>query len=185
MMKTTLDSREVRYIAIPERGIKSKTARTILEFRQLPVGWHYGDGGPISDWVCVLAWELNRYALSLGLSKTEAFPGVNGEVMVSVYPNGHVLDFTIYPEGTIRYRHEIDDEDVESEDNLSLADAKQKLIPFGTTSWNLSDLPTPSISVRNKASTKTSRSQTVNSEEESPLLTMTVLWKPVPHFAST
>lgn len=186
MMKSrTLGREEVPYIAFLEPDSLSKTDHTIKEFMFLPVGWHYGDGGPISGSVCVTAFELNRYAVEMGLSVTEAFPGINGEIMVSIYPKGHVLDFTIYPNGLIRFRHEINDEEVESEDNLTWIGALQKLNKFGNGTWNSSDSPTPSISVGNQENSKTLSSQIAKRTKQSPLSTRTVPWEQALHFAST
>jgi len=132
-----------------------------------------------------MALDLNDYALALDLIRTEAFPGINGEVMVSVYRQGHVLDFTIYPEGVVRYRHDFNNDEIDAEDDLTLEAAKQKLFTFWMIAWNLSDLPTPSTSAQQKGNTRISPSQIAATMEESQLLTKVVPWKLAPIYANT
>jgi hypothetical protein len=177
MSQMTILSIKVPYKTFSGPEAQSQTERAIYEFTQLPVGWHYGDGGPIGKIVCAMAIDLNRHTLALGLLVTEAFPGINGEVMLSVYHGDNILDFTIFPTGLINFRHEVNDEDVEAVDNLTLTGAKQKLNTFGITTWNLSDSSTPSTLVGNLANSKTSLLRQVRGMGASPSLTASVPWQ--------
>ncbi len=72
------------------------TDRKLRAFADLPNGWYYGEGVPFGGAVLNMARTL-----SLGLAETDAFPGLNGEVVVSVYFGEHYLEFTIDPDESI------------------------------------------------------------------------------------
>ena len=48
-----------------------KSFKKISEFLDLPEGWHYGDGQPLSYEVFNEARELHRFILQLGFTKTD------------------------------------------------------------------------------------------------------------------
>lgn len=97
------------------------TRQTIKSFLSLPKGWCYGSGIPISQITTDLAIHLNEKAENYGL-KTEAFPGIDGEVLLSVYGwEEETLDITIYY-GDLEYSLEICDEQVESQEFVSIED---------------------------------------------------------------
>ena len=79
---------DVYYILFPQRD-KLKTVRKIERFGALSVGWHYGIGGPIDDDIIQSAKATHEFLLMLALTKTDAFPGQHGEVMVTAYHRGH------------------------------------------------------------------------------------------------
>jgi hypothetical protein len=163
----------------------NKTANEIMDFTRLPKGWHYGRGGPISKRVCTWALQLNGEALARGYRTTEAFPGVDGEVMVSAYIRNHTLDFTIYPDGHITYRREVDDEDVEYSDNLTLEAAKAKISVLGLFTWNLFASSTQGTLVKKRATSKTSPSSPAQTGEESQLSIEDVPWRELDLSVST
>jgi hypothetical protein len=175
----------VLYHLFFEESSQNETANEIMDFTRLPKGWHYGRGGPISKKVCAWALELNRHALAMRYHTTEAFPGVDGEVMVSAYIQNYTLDFTIYPDGHITFRCEIDDEDVDYADNLTLEVAKLKLTVLGYFIWNLFGSFIQDTSVKKKATSNTSSSSPVQVAEEYPLSTEDVLWQKVAHPVTT
>jgi hypothetical protein len=173
----TRPSKDTSYRFFYAQHGRSKTVNDILDFAKLPTGWHYGRGGPISPKVCKWALQLYVHAINSGFSITEAFPGVDGEVMVSVYYRQHAFDFTINPDGSVDYRLEINDNDVEVADNLTLEAAKQKLTIFGIVLWNLSASSTPNISAKKEADSLISPSSRLRMVGEYPLSTETVPWQ--------
>ncbi len=172
---------------IPYRifGHNSKTAHSIVEFSRLARGWHYGKGGPVDRQVCIWALQLLAHADKLGFTKTEAFPGVDGEVMVSIYPQDLVLDFTIEPDGSIVFRYERDNDDVFIGENLTLEAAKRILTALGTVLWNSSGLYTLDTTAMNPAPSRTLHSNAAKAMGGSRLLTKSVPWQQVSPYVVT
>lgn len=97
------------------------TIEELKDFARLPKGWHYGFGGPISKETIDLAIGFNEKAENYGF-KTEAFPGVDGEILLSVYGwDNYTLNITIYY-SDIEYNLEINDETIEYEEFISIED---------------------------------------------------------------
>ena len=94
--------------------VEISTAQKIREFGELSSGWHYGEGGPIDEKVIRSAVEINDEALNESLWLTDAFPGVNGEIVVTVYWEKECLEFTIETDGTVSFVLERDRVDVSS-----------------------------------------------------------------------
>ncbi len=72
------------------------TEKKLNEFLSLPVGWHYGQGGPISHRLVDLAKQIVYRAFLLGFSSTDAFPGVDGGILITVYERDHTLEIRLY-----------------------------------------------------------------------------------------
>lgn len=94
------------------------TAETIKSFLNLPKGWLYTRGVPFKQKTVDLALEIEEYARALQLD-TEAFPGENGEIVLSIYPPKYQypavdnLDFEIETTGEIFFSKTVDDTYVE------------------------------------------------------------------------
>jgi hypothetical protein len=114
------------------------TVRKIDRFRSLPVGWHYGRGGPISDSVISLTQELHRFLLQIGLTKTDAFAGADGEALLTAYHEQHYVAIVVEPTGEISVAHEVAGTDVASAEDLDLKEAKGHLLAIARDIWSLS-----------------------------------------------
>jgi hypothetical protein len=112
---------------LQEEPSYDKTHKKILSFRALKKGWHFGEGVPLDELKLTQAIELNREAVQLGFLRTNAFPGVDGEIRVTVYHQEHYLEFTIETDDTITYIHEIDNREIENREGLSLEEAKGEI----------------------------------------------------------
>jgi hypothetical protein len=101
----------------------SITEKKINSFKSFPVGWHYGSGiAPVAK-VLDLAIHLNKHAGLLGFEATDAFPGIDGEVMLTVYDGDIYLEFSIEVDGSINYIREQGDKEVDSKEKISLHQA--------------------------------------------------------------
>jgi hypothetical protein len=123
-------------LGVPER--QSRTARKIEGFRSLPVGWHYGSGGPISDAVISTVRELYGFLLQIGLSQTDAFAGADGEVLLTAYHEQHYIATTVEPNGVISVSHESAGVEVTSDEDLNVKGAKGSLLAVARKIWSLS-----------------------------------------------
>lgn len=103
---------------------ESQTDEKLESFADLQVGWHYRKGSPISRSVLENAKLINRYLFKLGFSKTDAFPGVEGQVLLTAYNRDHIVEITIYPPGNIAtFVHEKNDEEISAAERIDLLKA--------------------------------------------------------------
>jgi hypothetical protein len=79
----------------------SEVERKISSFAALPNGWDYGRGGPISQAVLDSAFEWNRFFRQHGFSETDAFPGGDGEVVITAGYGDHDIELIVEPDGKI------------------------------------------------------------------------------------
>jgi hypothetical protein len=100
-----------------------QTKNKILGFKKLPIGWHYGQGVSPLQSTIDKALQLHQKASDSGFRETDAFPGINGEIQVTLYQNQTYLEFTINDDQSITYVKEEGDQEVEYKENLSINDA--------------------------------------------------------------
>ena len=106
---------------------RTATTDKIRSFKQLKKGWSYGEGVPFKDSMLNDAISLIREANVAGFYRTNAFPGLNGEVMCTIYHKEHYLEFSIEIDGSVVFCREDGDDEVCYQEKLSLNDAKQNL----------------------------------------------------------
>jgi hypothetical protein len=99
----------------------SKTLEKIKSFSSLPVGWNYGDGGPIKISVIQRAIDLYWTIILQGVVRTDAFAGADGEILLTAYNGEHYLGIVIEQDGKMTFRHEFKDDDLTyiEADNIS------------------------------------------------------------------
>jgi hypothetical protein len=114
------------------------TEKKINSFRTLPVGWHYGSGIAPLDKVLDLAIQLNQWAGFMGFEATDAFPDIDGEVLLTVYDGDIYLEFFIEADGSINYIREEGDKEVDSKEKISLHQAINYIEKIGFLKCRLS-----------------------------------------------
>lgn len=100
-------------------------------FKHLSKGWAYGEGGPIDARVINDATQIIYSALSYGLDKMDVFPGLAGEVAVSLYDDGQHLEFIVETDGAVTFAHEIGGQEIDYKEGLSLDEALSMLQNYG------------------------------------------------------
>lgn len=104
----------------------------LWSFVALPVGWHYGQGAAPSIELISLLVEINNQVYRLGFPKTDAFPGINGNLMLTIYYGEHLIDLTVEPNGrTCTYSYEKNGEEVAYEEDISLSTAMEMIKQVG------------------------------------------------------
>ena len=99
------------------------TEEKIRDFLTFPKGWHAGEGhGPNQETVDKALTVLSEMRKA-GFCKTDAFPGVWGEIEVDAYLGVHCLDFIVEVNGTITSAYEVGKEDVEYEERIPFENA--------------------------------------------------------------
>jgi hypothetical protein len=104
---------------ISENAPNGKTAKKIQSFGKLPDGWHYGTGERAPDSIVSIALEYLSYFTILGFEETDAFPGIDGEIMLTAYKRSHCIEVTVEVDKTFTIAHQIDRKDHTYETDLS------------------------------------------------------------------
>lgn len=113
----------------------SATAEKITSFRSLPVGWHYSQGGPLSDNVINKALQIDSYYRQLGFTATDAFPGADGELMITAYRGPHCIETVISSDARYSVTHERDDTEISATLDVDETTAKRTITRIGGEIW--------------------------------------------------
>jgi hypothetical protein len=164
-----------------------ETAKKIASFCNLAVGWHYGDGGPVSQPTIAAAESILWTLVLEGISDTNAFPGINGEVMVTAYSDGHYIEAIVENDGSISLTHEFNDVEMFSKEHMLQADAMAKLRDILGEIWSTSASYTPNTSIitLRKTVSRVWLSETHPTAAEHLLFNVPVLTQPTLAFAAT
>lgn len=71
-------------------GPAVRVERKLRSFGGLVRGWHYGEGEPIAAETVRLARRLHLFSVALGFTNMDAFPCVNGEVLLTIYADRYL-----------------------------------------------------------------------------------------------
>lgn len=98
----------------------SATEEKIRSFLNKPVGWHYNAGKPPVPERISVAVSYLRVLHALGLYETDAFPGVDGEIMVTAYNKKAYYETSFELNGNANFVFRYSDEDRIDEENVSV-----------------------------------------------------------------
>src|SRR5213594_4352715 len=76
-----------------------RTEIKLKDFRNLPAGWHHGQGVKFASKIIKESVRLHQSLTDAGYYDTDAFPGLNGEVQISVYNLPNSCEIVIEPNG--------------------------------------------------------------------------------------
>lgn len=116
--------------------------RKILGFSQLEEGWCFAEGISFSKEILHKALDLYQVSQISNFTSTDAFPGLCGEITLALYHGEHYYEFTIESDFSVTFIHEIGEETCEYTDQLSISEAKKKILKLGVASWSSSELYT-------------------------------------------
>lgn len=107
--------------------------------KDLGDGWHYGEGAAINQKVIERAVNVSRFASSQVLN-AEAFPLLDGRVLVVIYKTGRELEIRVGEVGPYSFTIAKDEEPIESWESGSLVEGFQKFFnnAYGGV-WHISD----------------------------------------------
>src|SRR5262249_22092420 len=114
------------------------TAVKMHSFEGLSWGWHYGEGRPSIPEVLHQALRLHAGMLRLGFTATDAFPGIDGGMLLTMYDGHEYLEFRFEAEGIISYSRETDNIEVQEQDHLTLEQAEAILWAYRQETWTRS-----------------------------------------------
>ena len=111
----------------PDVVASDPTTHKLYSFAQFPHGWHFGGGAPLGLLAVNHAQTINRVALANGW-QTDAFPGVSGEIMLTVENAEHYYEIVIEANGTLTLVEEVNGEEVQRREIL-LPDVIETISP--------------------------------------------------------
>lgn len=82
------------------------TKARILSFQSLEDGWHYGKGRGADKQAVQDAAELHQSLVWAGFDDTNAFPGAEGEILITAYRGEETFEFERSANGTWSFYHE-------------------------------------------------------------------------------
>ena len=160
------------------------TAEKIRQFKELPVGWNYGEGVPPTEETISTALRLNIEVAAAGFKRTNAFPGENGEIQVTAYHQSIYLEMMIEPDGLITFVYEDGDQEVEYR-QMTLVEVISRIHKFRGRIWASSGLFTSSTTTPIKSALRVSPSSLQVTRVEFPLSILSVSHKPAVVSVST
>ncbi len=95
----------------------------IASFRELLPGWNFGEGVAPTERVIELATKLNAEAAVHGFDKSDAFPGINGEILLLFVIGEESVELTIESDESITCVVEFGSVETERDEGLSFEDA--------------------------------------------------------------
>ena len=167
------------------------TQEKIRGFSLLPTDWHYGSGQPASQTAVAIALLFESFIKLAGFPDTDAFPGIDGELMVAGYNGTNHVQVTIEPDETFRVAHELDGSEVFYKEGLSADDAVRHLSKASSRAnrqiWVSSASSIPNIMTAEKVGLSTSLSDHSQTLPERPVyhaLNRTVQFSPADQSAT-
>lgn len=109
------------------RTFSHPTEEKIFNFSLLENGWNYGEGEKFPMASIEQAMDLHREIIFRGHSKTDAFPGLDGEIQITIYDGEHYFAFEREKSGQWSVTHEIDGEIEETSNGFNFGEVKQYL----------------------------------------------------------
>jgi hypothetical protein len=157
-------------------------------FLRLGEGWYYGAGSPASSALVGRAKLLINLFHRQGFANVDAFPGVDGEIMLSAFENGHCIELTLELDGTFRLLHEENGEEIFYRESLSTYDLA-KHFSFATSKvklkeWLSSGSSIPVTTTAPPASSKTWHSGQQGTRLPSPASNLTAPLNEVVDYAN-
>lgn len=115
-----------------------KTLQKIQSFAHLPHGWCYGSGEPLSPEAIGHAINWLRSLVKLNLIDNNAFPGADGEIIISVYIGVINIDLSIYQNGEASLIVENGEEEIGSFSCFALRKVRDVISMVLAAIWNTS-----------------------------------------------
>ena len=115
----------------------NRTTSKIEAFGSLKDGWKFGGGRSFSEEVIDSAKWLNSEAILSGFGKTDAFPGKEGNIAVTIYRGQSVLTFDIKTSDDVDFVWEEKDEVFQEETGINIEKSISKIQDLAwTTSYS-------------------------------------------------
>ncbi len=96
----------------------TSTLEKVQSFSKLKDNWSFGEGSEFNVQILNKALQLVKTAHALGFQETDTFPGLNGEIMVTLYLGQDYWEFTLESDGSVIFVYEKGEETCVYEEGL-------------------------------------------------------------------
>lgn len=138
-----------------------KTVKKIERFRSLPVGWHYGSGVAADRATIARAKDIFTQYAQMGFSVTDAFPGKDGEIVVTAYKNDYYIECVVEVDGTYSVVGEKDKDVIIETERGSEGQTIAAIVKVARQAWNIFGSYTLSTTTQGETSSKVWHSRTL------------------------
>jgi hypothetical protein len=139
---------------------KPKTVKKIEQFRDLPVSWHYGDGQAARLDTIDRAKEIFNQYTQMGFTVTDAFPGRDGEIMVTAYKDNYYIECVVETDGTYSVVGERDKDVLVDSAHLDEGKTIAEITQIAKRIWNIFGLYILSTSIKGVMNLRALHSET-------------------------
>ena len=108
-------------------------------FASLPVGWKYGEGGPIKAEILKSAKGFVSVLKCQGFRKISAYAGADGSVMVAASHDGYAIEIVVEIDGTFSFSHDLNDDTKVAIEHEKWHVVREALRDCVRAIWGLSD----------------------------------------------
>jgi hypothetical protein len=115
------------FVRSPQSEAGEPIARKIRSFANLPEGWHYGEGGPLSKSTIDAALDLASFLVPSVTNRIDAVPSQNLNVVILAQIGNEYMEVVIHPDQTCVVIRDGDEEDRTDHAALSLAQVKRMI----------------------------------------------------------
>jgi hypothetical protein len=113
------------------------TKEKIKSFALLPSGWHYGGGMPPPAERIKNAEAWHEKLVTYGFAATDAFPGADGEIMISAYRDNHVFELVLEADDTLSFYHEHNDATLTSLSHKGISEIEATMTRVAGELWSI------------------------------------------------
>lgn len=135
-----------------------QTINKIQTFGKLPEGWHYGEGVSANIETIKIARYFLVKATLWGLKEADAFPGIDGQIEVTLYSGNKTLSVMFEIDNTVSIVEEINNEIIWDDYEQPYKVAEQKLWELSQENQTIYDLSTLGIGTQETKSSDVPRS---------------------------
>jgi hypothetical protein len=98
-------------------------------------GWHYGEGVAFRPETVEKAVALHTFILRKGFFRTNAFPGLAGQVIVTLYHRDEYYEFAVLPDGDIEFTQETGNQEIAFREPMTIEEAEKIIAAIRTGTW--------------------------------------------------
>jgi len=118
-------------IQISQDSLENFTTREkIRSFARYKDKWSFGEGVSFNNNAIESAINFYEKVMDSAYYRNDAFPGLEGEIIVKIYEDDDIGEFCIKPNSLIDFVHECQDEDIAHESDMDINTAISKMKKF-------------------------------------------------------
>jgi hypothetical protein len=141
--------------------VQPKTLKKIETFSDLPAGWHYGKGRAASVSTVSRAKDIFTQYVQVGFLTTDAFPGKDGEIMITGYKDNFYVECTVENNGRYSVIGEKDKALIVESTYANEGQAIDAITQVALRAWNTFVSYTLNISTQGEMNSKASHLKTL------------------------